>query len=68
MARKMFRHQFIFKMALMDQEVKERKENSKEPLVTNFNKPFVCMFPTSFLDRSVIPKFIKFSNFIEQNV
>jgi len=55
-------------MALMDQEVKERKENSKEPLVTNFNKPFVCMFPASFLDGSVIPKFIKFSNFIEQNV
>jgi len=53
-------------MALMDQDVKAREENSKEPFITNFNKPFVCMFPPSLLERSITHKFIKFSNFIEK--
>jgi len=55
-------------MALIDQEDKGKKENSKQCYITNFNKPFVFMFLTTLLQRYIIPTCIKFSNFIEQNV
>jgi len=55
-------------MALIARENKRKKENSKESFNTNFNKPFVCMFLTTLLQRYIIPTCIKFSNFIEQNL
>ena len=50
-------------MALMDQEDKGKKENSKESFITNFSKPlFVCFLRNCFnvilfphLSNTVIP-------------
>ena len=54
-------------MALIDQEDKAKNENSKESVITNFSKPFVCMFLMSLLQRYIIPTSIKYSNFIGQS-
>jgi hypothetical protein len=55
-------------MALIYQEDKGKKENSKESYITKFNKPFVCMFVTSLLQPYIICMSIKLCNFIIQNL